>query len=133
MDHRPGGEGPGLLTSASAIACADPHAAYDSGPNARCVGCGALWGSHPLDGNCPFYPWVYPVPPQDLRCTHEELVIPGVSASDSPNLASRCASCGSPEDRFGVWWDNRFDTVCGSCFAWAMQTVKTIKIQRWYP
>lgn len=44
----------------------------------------------------------------------------------------RCRSCGHPEGLLTIWYDNERETVCGACFAWACQAMRTIKVQRFY-
>lgn len=43
-----------------------------------------------------------------------------------------CRVCGSGDDLLTIWYDDKPDTVCGACFAWACQAMQTIKVQKFY-
>ena len=59
-------------------------------------------------------------------------VTTGSRTLDRTLSLNRCRGCGQPEDLLTIWYDNQPDTVCGACFAWACQAMRTIKVQRFY-
>ena len=59
-------------------------------------------------------------------------VTTGSRTLDRTLYIDRCRGCGQHDGLLTIWYDDKSDVVCGACFAWACQVMRTIKVQRFY-